>query len=738
MIHLQQQYVDNITAGLIRDLIESLGGKITISAIRRLGVGFDFSRSVYTFPERDGTGRIVGFQYRTLGGRKFQRENTHRGLTYECRGLAIALGERSWVPCTKDRPCPICGRTKYCAVSAVNPDDPPAVMCTKVAEGAVPWYHHEINHLHVLKPEENVVKDILPASRYPILVVEGASDVLAAMSIGLVAVGRPSSHGGQKDLSTLLAGRPILIVAENDSGAGKDGAGLIHAALKKVSTDVRLTSPPAEYKDLREWITRGDLTADTLFPAALETPATEKERIILNLEDPFDSGRKWIEEEWSHDGTPTLRYHMQRWVAWNGQRYAPISDEEVRGQLYRWLDGTIVVKATKSTVEPKKFPSSKMRVNNILDSLNAICPVAGDAPKWLDDTALDPRSLVAFTNGILDINTWKLYELSPKFFSYNSLPFEYNPDVDVSWWEELVDDILMGDREKARLLQQWFGYCMTADTSQEKLMIFVGQPRSGKGTILTGLETLFGDDQICATSFESLCSPFGFEPLLGKLVATLGDATMPRGYGLSSALEKLLNITGEDGVQVNRKYKTAKERVRLTVRFTIALNLLPSLRDHANALAPRLNIIEFTNSYQGRENRQLKQMIRRRGQMICTWALRGLADLRKHGCFVDPKANDHIKKRFERLSTPMIAFLHECCNVQSGESVAHMDLWAAYNAWAQENGLDRASSEVFKQRLIMVEPSIQEDAVRRFDTVVAGWSGVSLSRDAMTRYLGTM
>ncbi len=738
MIQLQQQYVGNLTAGPIRDLIDSLGGAITVSAVRRLGVGFDFSKSAYTFPERDGVGRIVGFQYRTLGGRKFQRENTHRGLTYECRGIAVPLGEKAWVSCSKDRPCPICGRTKYCAVSAANPDDPPAVMCTKVSEGAVPWYHHEINHLHVLKPDENVVRDVLPDTRYPVLVVEGASDVLAALSIGLVAVGRPSSHGGQDDLKSLLAGRTVLIVAENDSGAGRDGAGVIHAVLKQVCPEVRVTAPPAEYKDLREWVTAGGLTVDTLFPAVTETPTTEKERIILDLNDPLDSGRKWIEEEWSFNGVPTLRYHMQRWVAWNGQRYVPVSEEEVRGRLYQWLDGTFIVKTAKNTVMPVKYPSSKTRINNILDSLNAICPIAGDAPKWLDDTALEPRSLVAFRNGILDINTWNLYELSPKFFSYNALPFEYDPNVDVTWWEDVVNDILMGDQEKVRLLQQWFGYCMTADTSQEKLMVFVGQPRSGKGTILTGLETLFGDDQICATSFEALCSSFGFEPLLGKLVATLGDATMPRGHGLASALEKLLNITGEDGVQVNRKYKPAKERVRLTVRFTIALNLLPSLRDHANALAPRLNIVEFENNYRGRENRHLKRTISERGQMICTWALRGLADLRKHGQFVEPKANDRIKQRFERLSTPMIAFLHECCVVQPGESVAHVDLWTAYNAWAQENGLDRVGNEVFKQRLAMVEPTVSEDAIRRFDTVVAGWSGLSLSREAMTRYLGTL
>jgi len=46
------------------------------------------------------------------------------------------------------------------------------------------------------------------------------------------------------------------------------------------------------------------------------------------------------------------------------------------------------------------------------------------------------------------------------------------------------------DQESIQTLQEWFGYCLLPDTSQQKILFVLGAKRSGKGTIarvLTGL-----------------------------------------------------------------------------------------------------------------------------------------------------------------------------------------------------------------------------------------------------------
>lgn len=94
----------------------------------------------------------------------------------------------------------------------------------------------------------------------PVLIVEGASDVAACLTLGLAAVGRPSNTGGAAHLAELLDGRAVLVVGERDQkGGGKwpgrDGAKAIAGELAaEWGEPVRWTLPPAGVKDVRDWL----------------------------------------------------------------------------------------------------------------------------------------------------------------------------------------------------------------------------------------------------------------------------------------------------------------------------------------------------------------------------------------------------------------------------------------------------------------------------------------------------
>ena len=92
------------------------------------------------------------------------------------------------------------------------------------------------------------------------LVVEGASDTAAALTLGLPAVGRPSCSGGVDHLIELLRGRDVLILGERDekpdgSWPGRNGAIRVAKKLETAwRTPVRWALPPEGVKDLREWL----------------------------------------------------------------------------------------------------------------------------------------------------------------------------------------------------------------------------------------------------------------------------------------------------------------------------------------------------------------------------------------------------------------------------------------------------------------------------------------------------
>jgi len=101
-----------------------------------------------------------------------------------------------------------------------------------------------------------------------VLVVEGPTDHLAALEIGLQAVGRPSCLGSVQECEELLRGKDVCIVADKDD-VGRAGAVKLAKYLKSSCLDVR-TIEPLKGKDLREWVASGATkeTVETVWRAA--------------------------------------------------------------------------------------------------------------------------------------------------------------------------------------------------------------------------------------------------------------------------------------------------------------------------------------------------------------------------------------------------------------------------------------------------------------------------------------
>ncbi len=94
----------------------------------------------------------------------------------------------------------------------------------------------------------------------PVFIVEGPSDVAAAVTLGVAAVGRPNNRGGVEHLARLLRDRKIIIVGEFDpkpdgSWPGRDGAQAVAGNLAtKWKKALRWALMPDNAKDVRSWL----------------------------------------------------------------------------------------------------------------------------------------------------------------------------------------------------------------------------------------------------------------------------------------------------------------------------------------------------------------------------------------------------------------------------------------------------------------------------------------------------
>ena len=122
-------------------------------------------------------------------------------------------------------------------------------------------------------------------------------------------------------------------------------------------------------------------------------------------------------------------------------------------------------------------------------------------------------------------------------------------------WLQLMDEIWPDDPDSPKLLQEFFGYCLTPDVSLQKFLMLIGKSRGGKGTITRLLSELVGKPNFCAIRLSNMTRRFGLENAVGKSLILVPDANMPRPDKASEIVELVKAVTGCDPLDVDRKGK---------------------------------------------------------------------------------------------------------------------------------------------------------------------------------------
>jgi len=570
-----------------------------------------------------------------------------------------------------------------------------------------------------------------------VFVVEGEKDVESIRSLELVATCNPGGAGKWSRLAddSHLAGRRAAILP--DAGdVGSDHATDVARRLLGRATEVRIVPVPEGFKDVTEWIeARDSLAPDELraalltsveaapaitratLPAPVRAVAAEADdgqddapedahapvelgsrdpatgRLVLSPRRTLPTAQTFVDEAYSHPHGRTLQSYAGMLLGWRENRYLEVEDESLCQLLQPWLHNSLRYVMSRRSGEPElvDFESNPGTIKSALDSIRTLVhlPSTLSPPTWIGDaTGVPPAGeLLPCRSTVLHLPTLTRLDPSPKLFVTNALEFDYDPDAAApQLWLEFLGQVFPNDPASINLLQSWFGYCLTADTSQQKMMLLVGAKRSGKGTIARILARLIGSGNICGPTTSGLAGPFGLQPLIGKILAVVSDARFA-GDNIAAVVERLLCISGEDTLTIDRKY-LGSVTMKLPTRFMFLTNELPRLSETSGALAGRFVILRFTQSFFGREDLSLTEKLVPELPGILKWAVEGWHNLRREGRFVEPESGRAASEALEDLLSPIGAFVRECCQVGL---VLRCDLKGLYDAWRQwcsDNGRD--------------------------------------------------
>lgn len=414
---------------------------------------------------------------------------------------------------------------------------------------------------------------------------------------------------------------------------------------------------------------------------------------------PHLNAIRCLDAMFGHDHRRRLLYYRENFYRWTGTHYEMYAYNTLRSHVYQLFAGAVYVGqiGRGQNAQPAwvDFDINRTKLAEIVEAMQheVLVDQGVDAPTWLDGNRpvqyenLDAREMIACDNYLVNASSRMCYPHSPRLFNTFAVGYEYNAYVPPPrHWLSFLQELWPDDVESIETLQEIFGYLLTRRTDLQKMFMLIGPPRSGKGTVVRVLTAMLGGGQnVTSVSMADLNQRFGLADLMDKTLAIMQDARF-RARDDGIAVERILSITGEDPVGIDRKMKDSVT-ARMPVRFMLVSNEIPKLQDESGALKTRMLMLRLNRSVdEARRDSKLIDRLLPELPGILSWALDGLERLARRRSFVQPKSASEDLELLAHLSSPITAFVEECCHVGAGRRVPKRELFQAWQAWCHRTG----------------------------------------------------
>lgn len=595
------------------------------------------------------------------------------------------------------------------------------------------------------------VAELLPQQGGELLLTEGEKKSLAATQEGFPCIGLVGVYGWKESKSENLLpalervnwqGRQVRIVFDSDTVTNPnvlDAESRLAAHLKRRGAIVRTVRLPSGPPDDNGHPTKMGLDdflvahRPVAFRKLLDEAGEPEPVAAVELKeaasklDPATEAAATLKVD-ELGGLPVLRFWRGTFWRWRSGRYNELDADEVRGAVVRSLNQNY-------------HHLTQSVTGNVFDQLRAQAMLSGrtEPPAWLDTSPAPwpAEEILAAKNGLVHLpslvsgGTDYFHAATPKFFTTSALDYEFSAEApEPTNWLAFLLQLWPDDPESIATLQEWFGYVLTPDTRQQKILLLIGPRRSGKGTVARVLRALVGPENCAGPTLAGLATNFGLWPLLGKSVAIVNDARLSGRSDQAVVVERLLSVSGEDAQTVDRK-NLPPVTAKIPARLMVVSNELPRLADSAGALAGRMIVMALTRSFYGREDTTITDRLLGELPGILLWAIAGWVRLRARGHFAQPDSGRELAGELADLGSPVAVFLREKCVTGPACTATAAGLFDAWREWCEANGRrEPGTTQTFGRDLRAAVPGLADKQSRDGDRRFRSYQGIGLALDS--------
>jgi putative DNA primase/helicase len=320
------------------------------------------------------------------------------------------------------------------------------------------------------------------------------------------------------------------------------------------------------------------------------------------------------------------------------------------------------------------------------DRVFAVTSDIWDTDKWLLGTP----------DGVVDLRTGVLRKADQKDFITKQTAVGPSEEPDCRLWLSFLNEATKGDQDLIRFVQQWCGYCLTGEISEQAFVFLWGPGGNGKGVFLNTAGNIMGD-YCCTATMETFTAsksdrhPTELAKLRGARMTRVSETEQGRAWA-----EKRINqLTGGDRISARFMRQDFFE-FDPQMKLTIIGNHKPTLRNVDDAAKRRINIVPFVHKPPVVDH-DLEDKLKEEWPGILRWMINGCLDWQKNR-LVRPKVVIAATEEYFFDQDILRQWVEECCDCHENYANIGRTLFESWAAFAKARNEDPRSQKLFNQQ----------------------------------------
>lgn len=363
----------------------------------------------------------------------------------------------------------------------------------------------------------------------------------------------------------------------------------------------------------------------------------------------------------------------------------------INGQLHIYRDGIYIegsseIEATMIEHIPDLTRSRRSEILSYLDILIR------------KNTKMSGANLIAFKNGIYNIETEELMDFSPEYVITNKIDYNFNPNAASEIVDKTFDKLACQNQAIRDLLEEAVGYCFYRRNELRKSFILTGDKKNGKSTFLAMLKELLGDSNTSALDLNELADRFSSASLFGKL-ANIGDDIGDEFIANPATFKKIVS-----GDRIKGENKGQKEFFfNPYCKLLFSANNIPRIKDKSGAVLDRLVIIPFDAKFSPNDpdfDPYIKYKLIKEDALeyLILLGLKGLKRVLKNQGFTKSEKVAKSIEEYEETNNPILLFFKEV-DVDDIVNEPTKDVYQKYNEFCLANSFTPMSNIEFSKQI---------------------------------------